>query len=165
MTQTSGRVWIEIDDQRFEIPDSAVAGMDIISSGPRAYHLLHAHQGYAIEVLEFDLNSRRCQLRINGEIKTARILRELEMRIESMGLADADNKRLDELKSPMPGMVTALKAEAGQSVEKGTPLLILEAMKMENVITAPQPAVIKKINVTVGQAVDKGAVLVEFSHD
>ena len=63
----------------------------------------------------------------------------------------------------MPGLVTSIKMTQGQEVEKGTPLLILEAMKMENVITAPHQAIIKEIKVIVGQPVDKGAVLVEFA--
>jgi biotin carboxyl carrier protein len=64
--------------------------------------------------------------------------------------------------APMPGLVTGIKIAAGQEVEKGTPLLILEAMKMENVIVAPHQAIIKEIKVTPGQAVEKGAVLLEF---
>jgi biotin carboxyl carrier protein len=62
----------------------------------------------------------------------------------------------------MPGLVTGIKTEAGKEVEKGTPLLILEAMKMENVIVAPHQAIIKEIKVIAGQAVEKGAVLLEF---
>jgi biotin carboxyl carrier protein len=62
----------------------------------------------------------------------------------------------------MPGLVLNIMAEEGQSVEKDTPLIILEAMKMENVIKSPAQGVVKKINAIKGQAVEKNAVLIEF---
>jgi biotin carboxyl carrier protein len=52
--------------------------------------------------------------------------------------------------------------EAGQEVEEGTPLLILEAMKMENVIKAPGTGVVKNVNVSKGEAVEKNHLLIEM---
>jgi 3-methylcrotonyl-CoA carboxylase alpha subunit len=66
------------------------------------------------------------------------------------------------LLAPMPGKVIALLAEAGSKVEKGTPLLILEAMKMEHTITAPAPGTLKAFRFAVGDQVGDGAELVEF---
>lgn len=86
----------------------------------------------------------------------------LDLLIEKMGLNSTKTKKLSVLKAPMPGLVTGIKIAAGQEVEKGTPLIILEAMKMENMISAPHQAIIKSVNVSIGQAVDKGSVLVEF---
>lgn len=63
----------------------------------------------------------------------------------------------------MPGLVTGIKVVAGQEVEKGAPLIVLEAMKMENLIVAPHHAIIRDIKVSVSQAVDKGAILVAFA--
>ncbi|HKK78307.1 MAG TPA: biotin/lipoyl-containing protein, partial [Phaeodactylibacter sp.] len=62
----------------------------------------------------------------------------------------------------MPGMVLEVSVKAGEEVSEGTPLLILEAMKMENVIKSPGDGVIKAINVTKGEAVDKNYLLVEM---
>jgi biotin carboxyl carrier protein len=59
----------------------------------------------------------------------------------------------------MPGLVLKITAEAGQEVQKGDPLLILEAMKMENVIKAAAGGTIKSIHVEKGAAVDKGQLL------
>jgi 3-methylcrotonyl-CoA carboxylase alpha subunit len=66
------------------------------------------------------------------------------------------------LAAPMPGKVIALLAEVGSTVEKGTPLLILEAMKMEHTIAAPAAGVVKAYNFSVGEQVSDGAELVEF---
>jgi biotin carboxyl carrier protein len=82
--------------------------------------------------------------------------------IEKMGLNTLHSKKLSVMEAPMPGLVTSIKVAPGDHVTKGTTLLILEAMKMENVIAAPHEATIKEIKVKVGQAVERGFPLVEF---
>ena len=66
------------------------------------------------------------------------------------------------LTAPMPGKVVALLAAPGQAVEKGAPLLILEAMKMEHTITAPKNGVVRAFRYAAGDQVVDGAELVEF---
>ena len=62
----------------------------------------------------------------------------------------------------MPGKVIALLAAAGATVDKGAPLLVLEAMKMEHTITAPSAGTVKSFRYAVGDQVADGAELVEF---
>jgi 3-methylcrotonyl-CoA carboxylase alpha subunit len=69
------------------------------------------------------------------------------------------------LTAPMPGKVIALIAEVGARVEKGAPLLILEAMKMEHTIAAPTAGTVKAFRFNVGEQVSDGAELVEFDAD
>ena len=69
------------------------------------------------------------------------------------------------LTAPMPGKVIALIAAAGAKVEKGAPLLILEAMKMEHTIAAPVAGTVKAFRFNVGEQVSDGAELVEFEAD
>ncbi len=66
------------------------------------------------------------------------------------------------LLAPMPGKVIALLAEAGKRVDKGAPLMILEAMKMEHTITAPSAGLLKAFRFAVGDQVTDGVELVEF---
>ncbi len=66
------------------------------------------------------------------------------------------------LTAPMPGKVIALLVKAGDKVEKGAPLLILEAMKMEHTIVAPATGVVKQFHFGIGDQVGDGAELVEF---
>jgi propionyl-CoA carboxylase alpha chain len=63
------------------------------------------------------------------------------------------------LLAPMPGAVVRIDAEAGDNVEKGQPLLWLEAMKMQHAITAPISGTVAEIPVRQGQQVEVGAVL------
>jgi biotin carboxyl carrier protein len=67
------------------------------------------------------------------------------------------------LESPMPGVVTRVMVKAGEPVEKGQPLLALEAMKMEHLIRAPRAGVVRTIAASVGQMVQGGVPLVELA--
>jgi len=155
-------VTIEIDGQRFQWMPEEWRGLDCIATGENEFHVIENGKSHWITVMEFDLHSRTCQLKVDGEIKKVKFLRDLDLMIERMGLNTVQAGKLKTLDSPMPGLVTGIKIQVGQAVEKGTPLLILEAMKMENVIVAPHAAIIKEIKVIAGQAVEKGAVLLEF---
>ncbi|WP_370849902.1 biotin/lipoyl-containing protein [Megasphaera sp.] len=63
------------------------------------------------------------------------------------------------VKAPMPGKISALKAEAGSAVKRGDVLLILEAMKMQNDITATVDGTLHEIRVNVGDNVKTGDAL------
>jgi acetyl/propionyl-CoA carboxylase alpha subunit len=156
---------VEMEGERFTLTRAEWENLDCIEINEDTYHFLDDHTSHSITVLDFDLATRRCTLKVDGEIKKVTFLRDLDLLIEKMGLNSTQSKRLSVLHAPMPGLVTGIKITTGQEVEKGSPLLILEAMKMENVITAPHDAIIRQINVNVGQAIDKGAVLVEFEVD
>jgi methylmalonyl-CoA carboxyltransferase small subunit len=65
-------------------------------------------------------------------------------------------------RSPIAGMVFRVAAQVSQSIQVGDILLVLEAMKMETVITSPIAGKVARVNVNVGDAVQVGQVLVEF---
>ncbi|HUQ73959.1 MAG TPA: acetyl/propionyl/methylcrotonyl-CoA carboxylase subunit alpha [Burkholderiales bacterium] len=77
-------------------------------------------------------------------------------------LADLDVGPSGSLSAPMPGRVIKLMVAAGAKVEKGQPLLILEAMKMEHTITAPAAGTVKEIHYAAGEQVLEGAELVRI---
>ena len=83
-------------------------------------------------------------------------------RDDPLHLVEAGGAHGGGLTAPMPGKVVALLAQPGQKVEKGAPLLILEAMKMEHTITAPKNGVVKAFCYAAGDQVADGAELVEF---
>nr|MBL8409846.1 acetyl/propionyl/methylcrotonyl-CoA carboxylase subunit alpha [Dechloromonas sp.] len=84
------------------------------------------------------------------------------LRDDPLHRVDAGDSHGGGLTAPMPGKVVALLAQPGQKVEKGTPLLILEAMKMEHTITAPATGTVKAFCYAAGEQVADGAALVEF---
>lgn len=68
-------------------------------------------------------------------------------------------KHFSDVKSPMPGMVLKIKKRVGDQVSLGDPILILEAMKMENEIKSPFSGLLKEIFVSENSPVEKGALL------
>lgn len=66
------------------------------------------------------------------------------------------------LVAPMPGLVVRVSVAAGDAVQAGQGIVVMEAMKMENELRAPAAATVKSVLVEAGKAVEKGAILVEF---
>lgn len=79
--------------------------------------------------------------------------------LEGAGGARAGAKAV---KSSMPGKVLRILCKAGEMVEAGQPLLIIEAMKMENEIRSPQAGLVEEIGVNAGQSVQTGDLLVKI---
>jgi 3-methylcrotonyl-CoA carboxylase alpha subunit len=69
------------------------------------------------------------------------------------------------LTAPMPGKILAVLVESGARITKGTPLVIMEAMKMEHTITAPRDGLVAAIHFSVGAVVNEGAELLAFAVD
>jgi len=65
--------------------------------------------------------------------------------------------------APMPGMIVRVHMKVGDAVEAGQPIVVMEAMKMENELRAPAAGVVKSITAQPGKAVEKGTVLVELA--
>lgn len=69
------------------------------------------------------------------------------------------------IEAPMPGMVKAVFAEAGQEVAKGDRLAVLEAMKMEHSLLAPRDGVVAEVLADAGSQVEAGAALIRLEED
>jgi 3-methylcrotonyl-CoA carboxylase alpha subunit len=82
--------------------------------------------------------------------------------VSATALAGERDDVVGGLTAPMPGKVVAVLVEPGRAVEKGTPLLVLEAMKMEHTVLAPRAGVVKALRFAVGDQVTEGAELVVF---
>jgi len=68
----------------------------------------------------------------------------------------------DDIRAPMPGKVLEVKAQPGQAVKKGDPMIILEAMKMEHTLAAPRDGTVAEVSATAGSQTSEGAVLVRL---
>ena len=96
-----------------------------------------------------------------GDRWVERSLREELM--ERMGIDECAGNLSRELRTPMPGKVIEVLVKEGRSVEEGEAMLVLEAMKMENVLRAGMSGVVSSIGVEAGNAVEKEAVLISMA--
>ncbi len=95
---------------------------------------------------------------------------EIEVEIENFRLAQAKKVAgmsssepvIKSVKAPMPGLILEIKVQVGDKVPKHLPLVVIEAMKMENIIKSPIDATVKKVAVLSGESVEKNDILIEF---
>ena len=93
----------------------------------------------------------------DGRSRRLRLVDPLDLSMyEAAGAAEAT------VRAPLPGKIIDLRVKAGDTVSKGQPLLVLEAMKMEHTLAAPADGTIKSVRYAVGEQVNEGAELVEF---
>ena len=82
--------------------------------------------------------------------------------VDPRAVSDLDEGGSGQLTAPMPGKIVQALVEDGAKVEKGQPLMILEAMKMEHTISAPARGTVTKVNFRAGDQVPEGAVLLQL---
>ena len=136
---------------------------DIVRLSDRTFHILHQNRSYSAEVLDLNTSAKTVSLKINGHLHQLQLKDRFDLLLEKMGMSNAVGTKVNELKAPMPGLIVGISVKPGDDVGKGDSLLILEAMKMENVLKSPGEATVKAIRVSKGDRVEKGQVLVEFT--
>ncbi|MCB0760091.1 MAG: acetyl-CoA carboxylase biotin carboxyl carrier protein subunit [Flavobacteriales bacterium] len=124
------------------------------------WHVIKDNRSYTVEFIS--RNDKQHVIKINGVEHTVDLRDKYDELLKSLGMESIGQQTHKELKAPMPGLVLDVVVEPGQQVQKDDPLLILEAMKMENVIKSPGEGIVKSIGVDKGQAVEKNEILVEF---
>lgn len=135
---------------------------DIVKVNDHVFQVLYQGQSIQVFVEEVNVEEKTVHMKINGKKAVTRLTSDLDRLLKEMGLDNLAALKPSEIKAPMPGLIHSVLVEAGATVEKGDGILILEAMKMENVIKSPSDGVVKKIHVNQGASVDKGALLVSF---
>ena len=124
------------------------------------YHLLHDNKSYSIEVVKVDLATKQFTLKINNKQADVTVQDRYDQLLKKMGMDNILSSKVNDIKAPMPGMVLKILVSESQEIKKGDSVLILEAMKMENVLKSPGDGKIKSLNVKPGDKVEKNQVLV-----
>lgn len=138
------------------------ANPDISTQPGGRISVLHNGRSYTAIVERVDTNAKEIDVRINGQLYTTAIQEPIDLLLNSMGLDMKASQKAKPITAPMPGMVLKILVTPGQQVNKGDGLIILEAMKMENVLKATTAATVKAVKAVERTAVEKGAVLIEL---
>ncbi|MEZ4802791.1 MAG: acetyl-CoA carboxylase biotin carboxyl carrier protein subunit [Gelidibacter sp.] len=148
--------------QELKINQQEIYDLDAIKTSDCKFHILQNNQSFEAEILKDNFASKSYKVKVNNNTYNIQINNSLHNLIKELGFEVGANKRVNDIKAPMPGLILDINVNVGQEVNENDPLLILEAMKMENVIISPREGVIKSIAVEKGNAVDKNQLLIEF---
>ena len=148
------------EDFVFEINKQDIENLDIVKSPDNKYNFIYNNKSYIVSVINSDINNKKYTISVNGKEIQLNIKDSLDQMLDKMGFSNNKKHGTGEIKSPMPGMVLHIDVEEGQEVAKGDTLLVLEAMKMENLIKAPTGGTVKSIDVKKGDAVAKNQILI-----
>ena len=146
----------------FNLTEDIIETVDIVSLNNSKYHILQNNMPFQAALIKSDFNTKKYTIKVNNNTYDVAILDELDLLINEMGFEIGKAKKVNAIKSPMPGLVLEVNVKVGDTIKEDATLLILEAMKMENSISSPRDGVIKSINVNKGDAIDKGVLLIEF---
>jgi len=152
---------IEQEDGRLTINDT-VAGWDASWQANGLVSILYNGKSYTAIVENTDRKTKEVTLRVNGQLYKTTVKEPIDLLLSNMGMDLKAMQKAEPVRAPMPGMVLKILVEPGQQIHKGDGLVILEAMKMENILKAGGSAIVKAIKVTERTAVEKGTILIEL---
>ena len=135
--------------------------MDIVKLG-NIYHVIHNHESYKIKMVRFEKENKTCIIQVNNNEYVVSVENRFDLILHHLGIDNINNNKVNNLKAPMPGLVLSIMVEPGDSVKKGEGLMVLEAMKMENIVRAPADGIVKTIDVKKTDAVVKNQILIRF---
>jgi biotin carboxyl carrier protein len=135
---------------------------DIAPISKNRFHIIWKNKSYNVEVIDHNTAEKSTHLLINGVHYYTKAKDRLDILLEGMGLQNSSAQKLNNIKAPMPGLIQSVAVSEGDQINKGDTLLVLVAMKMENVIKSSGSGIVKSLKVASGEIVEKNQVLLEF---
>lgn len=148
ITESQGRLYVM--DKPLQV--------SMVELSPDVYSLLICGQSYLVHVK----HGQNPSLTINGKTIASQIVSDRSELIQLYGGHTGAKETAKELRAPMPGLITKVLVQAGDTVAKGQGMVVLEAMKMENELLAPCSGRILQVHVKQTESVVPDALLIEF---
>ena len=136
--------------------------MDLSEITKGYFHILKDNESITAEVVSADVKLKTFQIKVNGNIHEVILKDKMDILLDKMGISSQDDNTIKDIKAPMPGLILDILVTVGDEITKGNQLMVLEAMKMENVLKAPGDGIVKSIEVVKGQSVEKNQILINF---
>lgn len=141
----------------------------LVDGEPKPYSFEMLREGYVSLIVDGvsmpvsveSMGDGTVRVTIDGQRTDVQVKDERDLLVDEFGLG-ADAAAGGEIRAPMPGLVIDILVDEGETVSANQGLLVLEAMKMENELSAPSGGVVGKIHAQNGEAVEKDDLLVEI---
>jgi biotin carboxyl carrier protein len=151
----------EIAGKQWLASDLLASPLPLTQESERSW-LVPGEDGALVRVSIVKVEGHTLTLEVGGKRTVCKIETRADQLAKLIHLDRRQAQGPGELLAPMPGMVRGVRVAKGQVVAKGDALLVLEAMKMENVLKASAGGTIDEVLVAEGEAVEKGQPLLRF---
>lgn len=151
--EKNGELWI----------DGKPVDLDVATLNPSFYHVISKGHSYRVSLMH--RNGKRFVFKVNGREYEVDMRDRYDLLLQRLGMDLPGTGLLEDLKAPMPGLVLDIMVKEGDKVQKETPLMVLEAMKMENVLKAQADGSVTGIQVKKKQPVEKNQLLISFGKE
>ena len=128
----------------FSLEEGFEKGIDMIEVKQGIFHIIKDNKSYTAEVLKANHEEKSFVIRVNGNKYTVQVKDKYDHLLKELGIEISSVSKVKEMKAPMPGLVVDVRVQEGDAVKKGDALVVLQAMKMENILKSPVESVIKK---------------------
>lgn len=153
---------VTVNGKELPVKKHEAESIDMIRIDSSNYHILVRNKAHSISVLELDYSNKKLKVLVNGNTYDIKIDDEYDQIVKQMGLLAVSSQKINSIKAPMPGLIIDIIVAKGQEITAGTPLLVLSAMKMENIILSQGEGVVKSIEVKKDDTVEKGQLIIEM---
>lgn len=115
------------------------------------------------KVDNINIDGREVQFSVNGTFLSAEVKNEDDLLLEKLGFTSNNKSSAGMLAAPMPGKILEILVKENDEVKAGQPVIILEAMKMENELKAPADGIVKSLLASKNDNVEKKQPLIEIT--
>ncbi len=133
---------------------------EIVKLNESSYKVYKGNKIFRVDVVERE--GKEMKLKVNGILLDVSVTDHIDQILDKLGMDVTANAAIKDVKAPMPGSILNIIVSEGDEVNLGDQLLVLEAMKMENVIKAPGEGKVGKIHISEKENVEKNQVLISF---
>ena len=126
------------------------------------FHLLLNNRSYCAEIISTDRVTKTVVIKIGNKEIPVSLKNKFDELLQVIGIDQSVAIKVKDINAPMPGMVLQIMVESGQHIKKGDAIVVLEAMKMENILKSPADGIVKKVHVIKGDKVEKNQVMVNL---
>jgi biotin carboxyl carrier protein len=153
---------VDVEGSRVRVGGDTLEAHLAAVPGTPLYHLLLAGESWTVAAQPLE-RAGAWMLGVVGERAAVEVVDERTRQLATLAARPPAAGEAGPVVAPMPGLVVRVEVAAGQRVDAGAGLVVIEAMKMENELRAPRAGVVRTVHVTAGEAVDKGAPLVTLA--
>ena len=126
------------------------------------FHIIYENRSYVADVVEVHHEEKKFTISINQNNYQIQLADRYDKLLKDLGFESASSTTDLQLKAPMPGRILEVLVASGDEVKKGDGLVVLEAMKMENIIKASADVKVKSVEVQKDQVVEKNDPIIFF---